>query len=63
MMREGSERIGSEYILEIVGTEKTPKNKKYYFHCIICKIDVEVEKIGEHKVSNEHRLAFLVRFK
>jgi hypothetical protein len=60
-MQKGSEKIGSEYILEIVGNENGNKNKKYLFNCIICKSEVKLEEIEEHKVSNEHRLAFLVR--
>lgn len=59
-MQNGSERIGSEYILEIVGKDGRIKNKKFYFHCILCNCDFEKE-IVEHKVSNDHRLAFLVR--
>lgn len=58
-----STQIGSEYILEIIGTESEFKDKKLYFHCLICKKYDFPDKIEEHKISNAHRIKFLVSFK
>lgn len=55
-----SSQIGSEYILEIIGSENEFKDKKLYFHCLICKKYDFPSKLEGHKISNVHRLRFLV---
>lgn len=60
-MEQKSEEIGSEYIIELIGSEGEFKGKKLYFHCLICNEYEHPEKIFDHKISNSHRLNFLVR--
>lgn len=58
----GSEQVGSEYILELIGSESVFKDKRLYIHCLICNYYGEISTLRKHQISYGHRIKFLVSF-